>query len=90
MEFLRPKWAICDQFRDYLYNAHSFKVYTDNNPLIYVLSPAKLNATGLRRIGELAEFNSTIHYCPEKGGIDADGLSRLPSDDMAMSRPMPT
>ena len=48
LEFLVLKWAICDQFRDYLYYACSFKVYTDNNPLSYVLSSAKLNATGLR------------------------------------------
>ena len=48
LEFLVLKWAICDQFQDYLYYARSFKVYTDNNPLSYVLSSAKLNATGLR------------------------------------------
>ena len=48
LEFLAVKWAICDQFRDYLYYAPSFTVYTDNNPLTYVLSSAKLNAPGLR------------------------------------------
>ena len=40
LESLALKWAICDQFRDYLYYAPSFKVYTDNNPLTYVLSSA--------------------------------------------------
>ena len=35
---LTPKWAICEQFRDYLYYAPSFVVFTDNNPLTYVLS----------------------------------------------------
>ena len=45
LEFLALKWAICDQFRDYLYYAPSFTVYTDNNPLTYVLSSAKLNVT---------------------------------------------
>ena len=83
LEFLALKWAICDQFRDYLYYAPSFKVYTDNNPLTYVLSSAKLNATGLRWIGELADFNFTIHYRPGKNNIDADVLSRMPSDDLA-------
>ena len=48
LEFLALKWAVCDQFRDYLYYAPSFQVYTDNNPLTYVLTMAKLNATGLR------------------------------------------
>ena len=62
LEFLALKWAICDQFRGYLHNAPSFKVYTDNNPLTYVLSSTKSNATALRWIGELADFNllSTI------------------------------
>ena len=40
LELLALKWAICDQFRDYLYYAPSFKVYTDNNPPTYVLSSA--------------------------------------------------
>ena len=31
LEFLALKWAICEQFRDYLYYAPSFTVYTDNN-----------------------------------------------------------
>ncbi|CAB3997564.1 Hypothetical predicted protein [Paramuricea clavata] len=43
LEFLAMKWAICKQFRDYLYYAPSFVVFTDNNPLTYVLSTAKLN-----------------------------------------------
>jgi len=83
LEFLTLKWAIRDQFRDYLYYAPSFKVYTDNNPLTYVLSSAKLNATGLRWVGELSDFNFTIHYRPGKTNIDADTLSRMPLDDTA-------
>ena len=59
-EFLALKWAICDQFRDYLYHAPSFTVYTDNNPLTYVLTSAKLNTTGFHWIGELADFNFDI------------------------------
>ena len=78
LEFLALKWAICEQFRDYLYYSPSFVVYTDNNPLTYVLSSAKLNATGLRWIGELADFNFTIRYRPGKTNVDADTLSRHP------------
>jgi hypothetical protein len=70
------KWAICEQFRDYLYHAPSFVVFTDNNPLTYyVLSTAKLNATGLRWVGALADFNFTIRYRPGKANADADTLS---------------
>ena len=78
LEFLAMKWAICDHFRDYLYYAPSFTVYTDNNPLTYVLSSAKLNATGLRWVGDLANFRFNIKYRPGKANADADTLSRMP------------
>ena len=45
LEFLALKWALCDKFYDYLYG-HHFEVLTDNNPLSYVLTTAKLDATG--------------------------------------------
>ena len=45
LEFLALKWSICDHFHEYLYGAH-FEVFTDNNPLTYVLTTAKLEATG--------------------------------------------
>lgn len=78
LEFLALKWAICDKFRDYLYYASSFTVYTDNNPLTYVLSTARLNAVGHRWVGELADFQFDIKYRPGKMNIDADTLSRFP------------
>ena len=80
LEFLALKWAVTEQFRDYLYYAPNFVVYTDNNPLTYVLSTAKLNATGLRWVGELADFNFEIRYRPGKLNTDADSLSRFPGD----------
>ena len=55
-------------------------VFTDNNPLTYVLSSAKLNTTGLRWVGELADFNFSIKYQPGKCHIDADSFSRMPFD----------
>ena len=78
LESLALRWAICNQFRDYFYYAPSFSVYTDNNPLTYVLSPAKLNATGVRWVNELADFNFTIKYKPGRVHTDADSLSRIP------------
>lgn len=78
LEFLALKWAICDKFRDYLYYAPTFTVYTDNNPLTYVLSTARLNAVGHRWVGELADFHFTIKYRPGKTNTDADTLSRYP------------
>ncbi|KAI8482367.1 hypothetical protein Bbelb_399580, partial [Branchiostoma belcheri] len=78
LEFLALKWAVTEKFRDYLYYAPSFEVYTDNNPLTYVLSTAKLNATGHRWVAELADYNFSIKYRPGKANADADVLSRVP------------
>lgn len=48
LEFLALKWAVCEHLRDYLYHAPHFVIDTDNNPLTYILSTAKFNATGHR------------------------------------------
>lgn len=45
LEFLALKWAVVDKLRDYLYGA-MFVVKNNNNPLTYLLSTAKLDATG--------------------------------------------
>lgn len=80
LEFLALKWAIFERFRDYLYYSPPFTVYTDNNPLTYVLTTAKLNATTQRWVAELADFQFVIKYRPGKANRDADGLSRMPLD----------
>lgn len=55
-DFLALKWAVCEKFREYLYYASYFTIYTDNNPLTYGMSTAKLNVVGHRWIGELSDF----------------------------------
>ena len=80
LEFLALKWAITEQFRDYLFYAKCFTVYTDNNPLTYVLTTAKLNATGYRWVAALADFNFSVKYRPGHANIDADFLSRMPTN----------
>ena len=77
LEFLALNWAITEHFRDYLYYAPHFTVYADNNPLTYVLTKARLNATGHRWVAELADFHFTIKYRPGKANRDADALSRM-------------
>ena len=79
LEFLALKWSITEKFSDYLMYS-PFTVYTDNNPLTYVMTTAKLNATGLRWVAELANYRFNILYRPGKKNGDADGLSRFPSD----------
>lgn len=49
---------------------------TDNNPLTYVLSTAKLNAVGHRWLAALFTYDFDVHYRPGKHNIDADILSR--------------
>ncbi|XP_061817764.1 uncharacterized protein [Nerophis lumbriciformis] len=80
LEFLALKWSVCEKFRDYLYYAPHFTIYTDNNPLTYVMSTAKLNAVGHRWVGELSDFRFDIRYRPGKINVDADTLSRCPLD----------
>ena len=81
LEFLAMKWAITDKFHDYLYYATSFTVYSDCNPLSYLLTSAKLNATTIRWVGELANYNFTIKYRPGKLSTDCDFLSRYPCEN---------
>ena len=81
LEFLALKWALCDKFDDYLYCSKPFLVYTDNNPLCYILSTAKLNATGMRWLNNLTRFNFTIKYRPGRISVDCDYLSRHPEFD---------
>ena len=45
LEFLALKWAITDRFHEYLYGG-TFDFYSDNNPLTYILTSAKLDAVG--------------------------------------------
>ena len=47
LEFLALKWAVSEKFKDYLYGG-KFEVFTDNNPLTYILTSAKLDATTQR------------------------------------------
>ena len=78
LEFLALKWAIADRFRDYLFNAEEFPVYSDSNPLQYIFTCPKLDATRLRWVSELAGFNFKVYYKPGFRNGDADGLSRMP------------
>ena len=77
LEFLALKWAVCEKFHEYLYGSNMFEVYTDNNPLTYVLSSAKLDACGQRWVAKLASYNFTIKYKCWLSNVEADALSRI-------------
>ena len=77
LEFLALKWAVCEKFHEYLYGSNLFEVYTDDNPLTYVLSSAKLDACGQRWVAKLANYNFTIKYKCGLSNAEADALSRI-------------
>ena len=62
---------------EYLYGSKSFEVYTDNNPLTYVLTSAKLDACGQRWVAKLANYNFTIKYKCGLSNVETDVLSRI-------------
>ena len=76
LEFLCLKWAITDQFHEYLYG-NMFDVYTGNNPLTYILTTAKLDAMGHRWIAGLANYNFHTPYKSGKSNVEADALSQI-------------
>ena len=76
LEFLILKWAVMEQFHEYLYGNH-FVVYLDINPLTYVLTSAKLHATGHCWVAGLANYTFSLKYHSDKINVDADALSHI-------------
>ena len=89
-EFLALKWAITEQFHEYLSpygkNRNEFVVCTDNNPLTYIFSSANLDAAGQRWVACLASYNFSLEYQKGKDNTVADFLSwmseRLPDEEV--------
>ena len=65
-----------EKFHEYLWGL-TFDVYTDNNPLTYVLTTAKSNAASHHWVASLANYNFRLHYWAGKTNIDMDALSRV-------------
>ena len=76
-EFLALKWSVTEKFHDYLYG-NRFLVLTDNNPLTYLLTTAKLDSTGHRWRADLQLYNLSVRYRLVRTNVDADLLYRLP------------
>ena len=66
-----------ERFHKYLCGGH-FEVYTDNNPLTYILTTAKLDVTGQRWVASLANYNFKNFYKSRKLNVEADALSHIP------------
>ena len=61
LKFLALKWAITEQFWEYL-QYQPFTICTDNNPLMYILTTPNLDALGHRRVAALAGYNMKQEY----------------------------
>ena len=80
-EFLALKWAVTEQFHEYLSpygkNRNEFVVRTDNNLLTYIFSYANLDAAGQRWVARLTSYNFSLEYQKGKDNTVADFLSRM-------------
>ena len=67
LEFMALKWVVTDiiKFHDYLYGPH-FQAYTDNKPLVYIMTSAKLDCHSQRWA---AVFLRLLHYLPLASGV---------------------
>ena len=74
LKFLAFKWAVTEHFKEYLLY-QSFVVWTDNNPLTYIMSTLNLDATGHQWVGVLAWFNFKLEYQKGCDNTMADVLS---------------
>ena len=85
LEFLALKWAMTEQFREYL-QYQPFLVRTDNNPLTYVLMTPNLDAVGHRWVVAMAGYNFKIQYICGSDKKVANALScvggHLDEDDV--------
>lgn len=89
LEFLALKWAVVNKFHDYLYGAQ-FTVRTDNNPLTYVLTTARLNAVGHQWLADLSTYNFSVQYKPGRENTDADLLFKTSEGDRGWMGGYPT
>ena len=76
LEFLALKWAVTEQFREYL-QYQPFLVRTNNNPLTYVMTTPNLDAIIHRWVAAMAGYNFEIEYVCGMDNKAADALSRV-------------
>ena len=80
-EFLALKWAVTEQFHEYLSpyrkNRNESVVGTDNNPLTYIFSSANLDAAGQWWVAHLTSYNFSLECQKGKDNTVANFLSQM-------------
>lgn len=56
LKVLTLKWSVCEKF-SYWLKKRSFTVWTDNNPLTYLLTKPKLDECKVRWVSKIASFS---------------------------------
>ncbi len=87
LEFLALKWSVCEKFSHWL-KGQKCTVWTDNSPLTYVMSKAKLDACEQRWVSKLAAYTFELKHIAGTKNIVADALSRDPFVETVSSRLM--
>ena len=68
------KWSVCERPSHWL-KGHSFTIWTDNNPLTYLLTKPKLDACEIRWVSKLASYTFDLKHLPGKKNVVADARS---------------
>ena len=76
LKFLALKWAVTEQFQEYL-QYQPFTVRMDNNPLTYILTTPNLDALGHPWVAALASYNMKLEYLRGSDNKVTDALSRV-------------
>ena len=76
LEFLALKWAVTEQFHEYL-QYQPFTIRTDNNLLTYILMTPNLDALDHHWVAALAANNMKLEYLKGSDNKVADALSRV-------------
>ena len=94
LEFLALKWAVTEQFREYL-QYQPFLVRTDNNPLTYIMTTPNLDAVRHRWVVAMAGYNFDIEYIvgritrsPMPSAVWASNWMRRPSKSCSTRVPL--
>lgn len=77
LEFMVLKWSVCEKFSHWL-RGRTFTIWTDNNPLTYLLTKPKLHACEIRWVSKLASYSFDLKHLPGRKNVMADALSHDP------------